>query len=135
MPKGGKRPGAGIKKGFKYARTIEKEIERERLRRLVIAKLEPMVEAQIAHAQGVSYMVLRHPDGTFARATDADQIDAACAEGAEAFQIFTQAPNVQAFSDLMNRTLDKPPEQLQVTGQAGGPLRFVVEVPWRRLEK
>lgn len=122
MARGGKRPGAGLKKGFKFARTVEKELERERLRQLVIAHLEPMTLAQIKHAQGVSYMVLRHPDGTFARATDEDEINAACAAGAEAFQIFTQAPNVQAYTDLMNRALDKPPEQLQVTGRDGGPI-------------
>ncbi len=40
-------------------------------------------------------------------------MDAACKAGAAAFQIFTQAPNTQAFTDLLNRALDKPAEQPQ----------------------
>jgi len=83
-----------------------------------------MTKAQIEHAQGVSYMVLRAPDGSFARATDEKQIDAACAVGESAFRIFTQAPNTQAFADLMNRTFGKPPERLEHTGAEGGPVIF-----------
>lgn len=92
------------------------------LRALVSAELEPMTRAQIEHSKGVSYIVLRMPDGTFARATDVRQIDAACAAGAEAFQIFTQAPNTQAFADLLNRTFGKPPERVEMTGRDGEPL-------------
>jgi hypothetical protein len=117
VPKG-KRYG-GKPKGYKAPKTIEKELERERLRQMVCAALEPMTLAQIQHAQGVSYMILRHSDGTFTRATDEKQIDAACASGATAFRIFTQAPNVQAYADLLNRALDKPAEQVKVSGPDG----------------
>jgi translation initiation factor 2 alpha subunit (eIF-2alpha) len=58
-------------------------------------------------------MVLRMPDGTYARATDEKQIDTACAIGATAFRINTQAPNTQAFVALLDRALDKPKEQAQ----------------------
>lgn len=128
MAKG--RKTGGVKKGFKASKTIEKELERERLRQLVIAHMEPMTLAQVAHAQGVSYMVLRNPDGTFTRATDLKQIDAACAAGGSAFKIFTQAPSTAAFADLMNRALDKPAEQVKVTGEEGGPVEFVFR--WRK---
>lgn len=130
MPKGGKRPGAGMPKGYKFPKTIEKEQERERLRQLVVQHMEPMTLAQIAHAKGVSYMVLRNPDGTFTRATDEKQIDAACAAGAQAFKIFTQAPNPASYKDLMDRALDKPVEQVQVTGKDSGPLEIVIRKPW-----
>lgn len=130
MPKGGKRVGAGLPKGYKFPKTIEKELERERLRQLVVAEMEPMTRAQIEHAKGVHYMVLRHKDGTFTRATDVKQLDAAIAHGAEAFQIFTQAPNTQAYADLMNRALDKPAEQVKVTGEDGGPVEHVFR--WQR---
>ncbi len=109
---------------------IDKELQREALRRLVCAKLEPMTQAQIAHAQGISYVVLRREDGTYARATDEQELDAALAAGAEHFRVFTAAPNTQAFTDLMNRALDKPAEQLLVSGPAGGPLEIVVRKPW-----
>jgi hypothetical protein len=125
----------GKPKGYKHAKTIEKELERERLRQLVVAHLEPMTLAQIAHATGVSYMVLRNPDGTFTRATDEKQIDAACASGAESFRIFTQAPNPASYKDLMDRALDKPKEQVEVTGKDAGPLEIVIRKPWGKGEK
>jgi hypothetical protein len=119
MPRGGKRPGAGMPKGYKFKHTIEKELEREKLRQLVAEHLTPMVLSQISNAKGVSYMVVRHPDGTFTRATDEKQIDAALAAGGESFQIFTQAPNPSSFKDLLDRAHDKPkeqPQEIQVSG-------------------
>lgn len=112
VPKG-QRYG-GKPKGYKHQKTLEKEAARELTRQIITAHLEPMTLAQIAHAKGIAYIVLRNPDGTFTRATNEAQVDAACAAGAEAFKIFTQAPNTQAYTDLMNRALDKPAEQLQV---------------------
>ena len=111
--KGQRTPGSGIKKGQKHQATIDKEFHRERLRQMVVQELEPMALAQMEHAKGVQYMVLRMPDGSYARATDAKQIDAACAVGASAFKIMTQAPNTQAFVALLDRALDKPKEQAQ----------------------
>jgi hypothetical protein len=108
--KGHKKIG-GKPKGFKAPATIDKELYRERLRQLVCAQLEPMAEAQVEHAKGVQYMILRMPDGTYARATEEKQIDAACAIGATAFKIMTQAPNTQAFTALLDRALDKPKDQ------------------------
>jgi hypothetical protein len=98
------------------------EVMREEIATLVRPRVQSMVEAQAAHAEGVSYMVLRNPDGTFTRATDEKQIDAACAIGASAFRIFTQAPNPQAFVALLDRTIGKPSEHVELTGKDGEPL-------------
>lgn len=108
----------GRQKGTKNKKTVETERRLQAMKDLVMKEIRPMTMAQIQHAKGVSYMVLRHSDGTYARATDQKQIDAACKMGGEAFQIFTQAPNVQAFTDLMNRTFGKPAENVNVTGDA-----------------
>lgn len=117
--RGGARPNSGPQKGAKYKKTLDAEARLLALRDLVSKELEPMTQAQIAHAKGVHYMVLRHKDGTFTRATDEKQIDAAIASGAMAFQIFTQAPNTGAFSDLLNRTFGKPAEQPQQVKHSG----------------
>jgi len=115
-PKGHKRYG-GRAKGTLNKKTVaekvNQELYREQVRQFVTANLQPMLEAQLEHSKGVQYMVLRMPDGTYARATDVKQIDAACAVGASAFKIMTQAPNTQAFVALMDRALDKPREQPQ----------------------
>ena len=117
--KGGRPPGSESEE------TKQKRLARQILRDLVVESLKPMAVAQIAHAQGVSYMRLRNPDGSFARATDEKQIDAAIAAGAGWFQIFTEAPNTQAFVALSDRAFDKPTEHHEVTGEDGAPLQFV----------
>jgi len=130
-PKGKPRPpGAGKPKGYKAPATLDKLMAREAHRQLVTAALVPMTQAQIAHAQGVSYMILRHPDGTFTRATDVDQVDAACAAGAAAFQIFTQQPNQQAYAYLVDQAIDKAPQHQVISGPDGKPLEIIIKKPW-----
>lgn len=125
MPRGGKRPNSGPKKGTKYASTLSKEAARELLRQRVLQDMEPMVAAQVAHAQGLSHFLLRDPkSGKFERLTDVDQIqralNAAGAEEGRSYYIWTKDPSVQAFTDLLNRALDKPKEQEQDIKHSGG---------------
>jgi hypothetical protein len=127
MARGGSRPGAGRPQGttgIKQAQTLSKEAAREILRQRVLRDMEPMVAAQIAHAQGISHFMLRDPKtGKFERLTELAQIEAALnaedAEEGSTYYIWTKDPSVQAFTDLMNRALDKPKEQidLQVSGE------------------
>lgn len=132
MPKGGKQPGAGRPVGRQNDATIaaaeQKNIARQVIREYYITHLPEMVKSQVAHAKGVSYMRLRNVDGTFVRATDEKQIDAAIAAGASWFEIFTEVPSVQAFVALSDRAIDKPSEHLELTGSEGGPL----VVTWQR---
>ena len=122
--------GKGRKKGSRNKATLLRErIEASiadtinakltELQRFVCGETLPMAEAQASHAKGVGYMVLRHQDGTYSRATDEKQVDAAIAAGAEMFKIFTQAPNTPAFTALLDRTFGKPqepPQNLNITG-------------------
>jgi hypothetical protein len=132
MPRGGKRPGAGRKKGYKEQATLTKEQAREYVRQRVIKDMEPMVAAQVAHAQGISHFMLRDPKtGKFDRLTDPEQIEAALnaddAQEGSTYYIWTKDPSVQAFTDLMNRALDKPKEQpqdLNVTMKSDLPARL-----------
>ncbi len=123
--KGGRPKGTT---GILHKSTIDKELHREVLRQLVCAELQPMTLAQIEHAKGIGYMLIRRSDGTMSRATDEKQIDAALAAGGSMFKLFTQAPNVQAYTALMDRALDKPIERQEVTGKDGEPVIF----QWRK---
>lgn len=118
MPSGGKRPNAGRPPGRRNNATLSKEQGRELVRQRVLKDIEPMIAAQIAHAQGISHFMLRDPkSGKFERLTEPEQIEAALnAEGAEegsSYYIWAKDPSVQAFTDLLNRALDKPKEQEQ----------------------
>jgi|SRR6185295_6118992 len=116
MPRGGFRPNSGPAKGTKYKPTIEKERAREALRTIVLREMDALVQAQIANAKGVSHFFLRDPkSGQFMRIEDPQKIEAALNSGDEGsyYWIFTKDPSIQAFTDLMNRALDKPKEQDQ----------------------
>lgn len=129
MPRGGKRPGAGLKKGYKFPKTIDRELQRSHLRQRVMRELDPLLDAQIAHAKGIDHFFLRdEKTKQFKRIEDPSVIEAALNAGDRDsyYWIFTKDPSVQAFTDLMNRTFDRPPEHVHVSGPEGGPL----EVRW-----
>lgn len=118
-PKGAPKPqGSGKPKGYKAPTTIAKEQAREALRQIVLREMDSLVRAQMDSAKGLSHFILRDPkSGKFERVTDPDRIvDALNAEGAEegsTYYLHTKDPSTQAFTDLMNRALDKPKEQEQ----------------------
>lgn len=130
---GGARPNSGPKKGTKYAPTIRKEEAREVARALITAQLEPMIQAQITHAKGLSYLVARHKTtGKFAKLTQelAEGIAAGQNPEYEAIEVWSKDPSVQAFTDLLNRALDKPAEQIKAEVKHDGKLEIVIKKPW-----
>jgi hypothetical protein len=96
-------------------KTLEKEAAREFVRQKVTENLNTLIDAQIDNAQGLKHLMMRDPKtGKFERITgDAKQIDKAL-KSKNAFWIYTKDPNVQAFTDLLNRAIDKPAEHVQV---------------------
>ena len=122
-PKGGKRDGSGRKKGSKWPSTIAKEQARELTRELITASLKPMVQAQVAHAMGIGHLFTRDKAGKFTKIESQAEVERILAEGTkdEDYWIFTKDPSTQAFTDLLNRALDKPKEQeqeLKITGES-----------------
>ena len=120
MPRGGKRPNSGPKKGAVYAQTIEKAAAREALRQLVLQHMERLVGAQLSNATGIKYLVTRDKrSGKFIRVTEA-MAKAKVGDTEEIIEVWEKDPNVQAFTDLMNRAIDKPAEQVQEVEHRGG---------------
>ena len=125
---GGKQVGAGRPKGSKDASTLSKEQAREATRKLIMRKLAPLVDAQIANAMGIKYLVIRDKKtGKFIRVTETMAV-AKLASGEEIVEIWEKDPSVPAFTDLMNRALDKAKEQPQEIELTSG------DVITRRLE-
>ena len=115
--RGGKRPGAGRPAGTKNEKTLEKAEAREFVRRAVTENLGPLLRAQMHNAMGLSHLMVRdEKTGQFTRITGStEQIDQACKKK-NAVWIYTKDPNVQAFTDLLNRALDKPAEHVEIAG-------------------
>ena len=127
--------GKGRKAGSKNKATVEREQGLDVIKDLVLRELGPMTEAQIAQAKGVKYMILRQPNGSYARATDVKQIDVACAIGAEAFEVFTAAPDTQAFRTLTEQSFGRPVQRAELTGKEGGPVEIAAVLEFLDLPK
>lgn len=104
----------GPRKGTKYKPTLDKEKAREALRAIVLREMDSMTAAQIAHAKGLKYLVVRNAKtGKFERVTKErmEQLLDSKDDELERVEVWDKDPSVQAFTDLMNRALDKPAEQ------------------------
>lgn len=130
-PKGGKRPGAGMPKGYVTRKTLDKIAAREEARKLITQALAPMIRAQVASATGIGHVYTRDKLGKFTRITDMRKIDALLSSGTEgkAYWIFAKDPNAQAFKELMDRALDRSKEQPQELEHSGG-----IEISWKSSE-
>lgn len=117
MPKGGKRTGAGRPKGSVSPQTLDKLAAREFVRQKVTEALEGLLEAQIANSKGLKYLVVRNAKtGKFERVTQTHMESLMLPgneEALERVEVWEKDPSVQAFTDLLNRALDKPAEQKQ----------------------
>src|SRR5262252_576039 len=103
MKNGGKREGAGRPLGSKNKKTFAKAEDREFSRLWISERLTPILEALHASACGLPHLMLRDPKtGEFTRVTgDAAQVDKAL-KSKNAVWIYTQNPNIQAATDLLN---------------------------------
>ena len=126
---GGARPGGGKPKGVRWPSTLAKAEAREKVRQFINERLGEFLEAMADNVLGIRHLMMRDPKtGKCERITgDAKQIDKAL-KSKNACWIYTKDPNVQAFTDLMNRCLDKPSEHLSITGADDGPL----VIRWQR---
>lgn len=107
------RKTGGKPKGYKAQRTLDKEQARELVRVTVTAQLGPLLDAQLANARGLRYLVVRDKNtGKFLRVTEA-MARVKLKGHEELVEVWEKDPNVSAFADLLNRALDKPKEQVQ----------------------
>src|SRR5215471_8818444 len=112
---GGKREGSGRHKGTKWPSTLRKAEARELVRQFINERLGEFLEAMADNIVGIRHLMMRDPKtGKFERVTgDAKQIDKAL-KTTNAVWIYTKDPNVQAFTDLLNRCIDKPAEHVSI---------------------
>jgi hypothetical protein len=113
----------GRPKGSLEQATLDKRANAALVRQIVQKRLEPLVNAQIDNALGVSYLVLRDASGAYVRATDEAQVDAALERlnsGDEsAVRFYTKEPHAGAASMLLAYAADKPVEPVEHSGPGG----------------
>lgn len=109
---GGKRPGQRPPTGktWKWPSTLAKEAAREQVRQFITAHLPDLMHAQVANAQGLQYLVYRDKKtGKFERVKSLEDVN----QDEEQIEVWEKDPSVQAFTDLLNRAIDRPKEQVQ----------------------
>ena len=100
----------GKPKGYKAPSTMAKEQARELAVQIIMRDLEALLQAHIANALGISYLVTREKNtGKFIRVGPA----MASRTNEETIEVWEKDQNVQAIIDLLNRAIDKPTEHLQ----------------------
>jgi hypothetical protein len=134
MPHGGARPRSGPKKGAKYRPTITKEAAREALRQIVLKHMDDMVSAQVAASKGLKYLVARGKSGGKFETVTREQVDQGILERDDVLiEVWDKQPSTPAFTDLMNRALDKPKEQEQTINVNVNELDARIEVGRKRI--
>jgi hypothetical protein len=102
----------GRKPGSKGKNNDLKDELRKFLRKKVAKEFGPMIDAQIAQAKGISYLVVREKlTGKFVRVAETRAKLTNPAE--EIVEVWEKDPSTQAFDSLANRTIDKPAETLE----------------------
>lgn len=89
---------------------MAKDAAREKVRQAITAHLDVLIAAQVANAKGLQYLVYRDKQtGKFERVRSLEDVD----QDAEVIEVWEKDPSVQAFTDLLNRAIDRPKEQVQ----------------------
>jgi len=85
-----------------------------RLREIVAKHWDAMIEAQVKNSMGIRYLVSRDKKtGKFTKLTEEEAKTRLTSESEEVIEVWDERPNVQAFTDLANRHIDKPTESVQ----------------------
>jgi hypothetical protein len=115
MAKGGKRPGAGAKKGQPQKRTVEK-LERERqFRERIAERLEQLAGALLAKAEGVSHLQAKDTaTGQWMSVKDPTQMTAVLNGPAEYQRIFAEDPDIRAIKECLDRLFGQPTQHVEV---------------------
>jgi|SRR3954451_11260164 len=126
---GGKRPGAGRKKGSKSQKTIEKERVLAALRDRIMKNADRILNAQLSIAQGQQFLyrivTTKDEKGRSMRSkpeliTSEYTIEAYLngdfeGDEDEYYFITTKEPNNMAIDSMFNRTFGKPTETVDLT--------------------
>lgn len=135
--RGGIQPGGGRPKGSKNKATLEKQKVAEAFNQRVMVKADALFNAQLSLAVG-SQKVFRIDETGEGKnkkrehvlVTDPDEIKAlldehdgnsGIVEGVY-YYFTTVSPDNKAIDSMLNRTLGKPKETVEVGGEGGGPI-------------
>ena len=113
MANGGRRPGAGRKRGSKGKTTLEREEIAQRVRDVIAGRAQSLIDAQTVSALGYHKIVVREEVDGMPKLTqvhDKDEIERLIIEGTlgeDYFIIVGSKPDWKAADALLDRSLGK----------------------------
>src|ERR1700686_3455260 len=114
MAKGGKRVGAGAKKGQPQKRTVEKlELERQ-FRERIAARVLPLADALLREAEGVEHMQAKDRHGQWTSVTDPALMTRVLNSGESFYRISAKDPDVRAIKECLDRLFGQPKQHLEL---------------------
>jgi hypothetical protein len=128
---GGSRPGSGRKPGSKWQSSLEKQAAAQLYREEVLARMGPLVKAQIDAASGIYAKVavaeMTDQGIRLRRVTTEAEIEELVISG-RAARVFLAEPDMTISKYLTDQVIGKPTESVEVSGPKGGPVRveFVI---------
>ena len=112
---GGRRAGSGGKRGAIYAPTRRKQALQAQWEAAVALQFDAIVNAQLRAAIGISVVLAKRTDGTWAHYPNPDAtILARVRAGDGAYRLTTVAPNHALLKQIFDRLLGRPGEALAV---------------------
>jgi hypothetical protein len=115
MAKGGKRQGAGAKRGSKQKRTLEKMEYLRLFRERVMLNFDHLITAQLLAATGVSHLFARAKTGKFKAVTDPVSMEEVLNGPEELKYISARDPDPRALKDMWDRMWGSPTQAVDVT--------------------
>ena len=105
--------GKGMPKGHVTGPVRDRMAAREHLVQRIIADLDPLLDAQLANAKGLKYLVKRD-----SRSGKFERIGPEGVDGEGVIEVWEKDPNVTAFVDLMDRGLGKVVQEVDLNVSA-----------------
>lgn len=130
---GGKRPGAGRKKGSLSKKTLEQKIVEEELKQRVLQSADSLLDAQLSLAQGCSYLykIAKDTKGKEKKSelitnkhTIQEYLAGTLKNDGNYYYITTEKPSGYAIDSLLDRTFGKSTQKIEATGKDGNPMEF-----------
>jgi hypothetical protein len=135
---GGRRPGAGMPRGTKIKRTIEKETALREYRQRIMEHADQLFNSQYANAVGnvFIYRIEEKKDkkGNLRKehvlVTDPQEVKdvldgndgGSGTVGGNYYLVTTAKPDNYAITDMLDRAFGKPTQHTELTGKDGGPI-------------
>ena len=123
--RGGKRPGAGKKKGHVWQSTLDRQAAHAAYRAAVLERMAPIVQAQVEKATGsyAAVAIVEHTDAglRLRKVATEDELEAVLALG-QGYRVVLTEPDMTISKYLTDQVCGKAIETHEVSGLAGGPV-------------